>query len=508
MSKSRMIRVTDAMTSRRLLGPFFAGPSWATWRAVLKAAFCEPMSAAEVEAFRAVAERNPPSKPVPELDVIAGRGAGKDSIASCIATCIAVNFDPKGKLRPGEKAVVMCIAVDRTQAAIVYNYVRGYFEQIPAFAAMVKSIGAESIELHNGVVIEVHTNSYRSVRGRSIICAIFDEVAFWRSEDSATPDVEVAGAVAPGLARVAGSMMILISSAHKRSGLLYQRWKDHYGRDDDDVLVVRGTTLQFNPRFDAKVIARQLESDPQLYNAEYNSQWRDDLATFVSRELIEAAVDDNVLVRPRVPNVHYHCMIDPSGGVGDSMTLAISHREKDKDLVILDCLVERAAPFQAASVVKEFAAVMKEYGLSSCTSDRYAASWVQQAFAAHGIKLVHSTRDRSEIYMDVLPLFTSGKARLLDHKRLISQFAGLERRTTSTRDKIDHASGGHDDVCNSAAGSLVLANDRRNEIASAAPVLITASEALAPHLGHGGGRFAALGGATPPWNDDDGGRPW
>ena len=54
----------------------------------------------------------------------------------------------------------------------------------------------------------------------------------------------------PGLGRIAGSMLILISSAHKRSGLLYDRWKAHYGRDGDDVLVVKGGTLAFNPTFD------------------------------------------------------------------------------------------------------------------------------------------------------------------------------------------------------------------------------------------------------------------
>ncbi len=183
-----------------------------------------------------------------------------------------MNFNPKGKLRPGEVATIMCIAVDREQAGIVANYIKAYFQEVAALAALVKTIDRDGVTLRNGVAIVVATNSYRSVRGRTILCAIFDEVAFWRSEDSATPDFEVAGAVAPGLARVPGSMLILISTAHKRSGLLYQKWKDYYGRNDDDVLVVRGTTLQFNPTFDAKIIARQIESDPQLYNAEYNSR--------------------------------------------------------------------------------------------------------------------------------------------------------------------------------------------------------------------------------------------
>jgi hypothetical protein len=35
------ISVSDAMGSSKLLGPFFAGPSWSTWRTVIKAMFAE-----------------------------------------------------------------------------------------------------------------------------------------------------------------------------------------------------------------------------------------------------------------------------------------------------------------------------------------------------------------------------------------------------------------------------------------------------------------------------------
>jgi hypothetical protein len=38
------ISVSDAMASPLLFGPFFRGPSWDMWRAVLKAAAAEPMS--------------------------------------------------------------------------------------------------------------------------------------------------------------------------------------------------------------------------------------------------------------------------------------------------------------------------------------------------------------------------------------------------------------------------------------------------------------------------------
>ena len=48
-----------------------------------------------------------------------------------------------------------------------------------------------------------------------------------------------------------------------------------------------------------------------------------------------------------------------------------------------------------------------------------------------------------------------GEVDLLDLPRLITQLAGLERRTArGGRDSIDHGPGGHDDVANSVAGAL------------------------------------------------------
>ena len=51
----------------------------------------------------------------------------------------------------------------------------------------------------------------------------------------------------------------------------------------------------------------------------------------------------------------------------------------------------------------------------------------------------------------------SKRVSLLDDKRLFAQFTGLERRSgRSGRDTVDHGPSGHDDICNAAAGALLL----------------------------------------------------
>jgi hypothetical protein len=88
-----------------------------------------------------------------------------------------------------------------------------------------------------------------------------------------------------------------------------------------------------------------------------------------------------------------------------------------------------------------------------------------EAFKKELIKYRSSDRDRSALYLDVLPLFTSGRARLIDNPRLVHQFATLERRTSRTgRDRVDHAIGSHDDAANSAAGALLLASGKSGQL--------------------------------------------
>jgi hypothetical protein len=63
------------------------------------------------------------------------------------------------------------------------------------------------------------------VRGRTIVCAIFDEIAYWRSDYSANPDLEVYRAVKPALASMPGSLLIGIGSPYRRVWLLWQKFR-------------------------------------------------------------------------------------------------------------------------------------------------------------------------------------------------------------------------------------------------------------------------------------------
>lgn len=449
-----LLTPAQAIDDPHLLGAGFAGASWNRWKAVLKAAFGEPLDVAERALFHEVAERDPPTRRVRELWVIAGRRAGKDSVAAAIATTAAIG-DYRGHLRPGERAVVMCLACDREQARIVKRYIGANFSSTPLLQPMISRETADGLELNNGTEIVIGTNDFRSVRGRSIICAVLDEAAFWRDESSAAPDFETYNAILPGLATLPDAMLVGISSPYRRSGLLFERWRTHYGKADDDVLVIRAPSIVLNPTLSQAMIDAAIERDPDAAAAEWMAEFRSDLADFVSREVVEACVASGVHEIPPASDVTYSAFVDPSGGSSDSMTLTIGHRSAD-GIAVLDCVRERRAPFSPESVVEEFAAVLASYRISTVRGDRYAGEWPRERFQVHGIAYEPSELAKNEIYIGFLPMLNSGRCQLLDNPRLVAQLTSLERRTArGGRDSIDHPPGAHDDVANAVAGVLM-----------------------------------------------------
>jgi hypothetical protein len=434
--------------------------SWSNWRAILKAAFGKPLNADELEFFHEVAgNREPPPGRVKELWIVGGRRGGKDSIAAGIATQVACYADEGMVLRPGERALVACFATDRDQAGIVYSYIKGYFDGIPSLRRKVvgeiPSSYSAPINLDNRTEIRVVTNNFRAPRGRPIPVAIFDEVAFWRDEKSATPDTETYNAITPAMATIPHAMIIAISSAYRQKGLLYNKWEEHYGKDDDQVLVIQATTRQLRPTFPQSVIDAELAKDHESASAEYLSQWRRDLADFVSREVILGLVVDDRISLPPVRGIVYSAFVDPSGGAADSFTLAIAHPEGD--VGVLDFILEIRAPFQPSEAVEEICRHLSMYRIMSVRGDRYAGDWPAEQFRKHGVTYEQSEFNKSDIYLNALPMFNSHRIELLDSNRLIEQLCRLERRTSrGGKQSIDHPRNENDDVANAACGALLM----------------------------------------------------
>ena len=197
------------------------GDSWRAWRAFLIALFGLPFDDEAREIFQKhTARSDEPSEQFREAYLVVGRRSGKSRISALVATFIACFRDYSELLAPGEIGVLPIIAPDRKQCQIILNYIAGYFDASPTLRSMVKTRLKESIELTNRIRIEVHTASFRSVRGYTAIGCVLDEVAFLRSDDSANPASELIAAIAPAMSTIPDALMLAISSPYSRSGIV------------------------------------------------------------------------------------------------------------------------------------------------------------------------------------------------------------------------------------------------------------------------------------------------
>ena len=432
--------------------------TWTSWEVFLKALFGLPItSPAELELLReCTGLEAAPTERAREAYCICGRRSGKSFMSAVIAVYLACFKDWRKVLSPGETGWVFVLSVDKMQAGVIKNYITAILGSSPSFRKLVKNETRETIELRNGVSIAVKTSSFRSVRGYTLLAAVLEELAFWRSEDSASPDKEVLAALRPALATVPDSLLIGISTPYSRSGALWEAFKDHFGHVDAP-LVWKSESLRMNPTLNPATIQEALSADWEAASAEWLAMFRADIQAFIGHELIDAVTVPGRYELPRADGVQYHAFADPSGGRQDSFALAIGHRNAE-GRAVLDVLHERRPPFSPEAVTLEFADVLKTYGLFKVVGDKYAGEWVAESFKKAGVIYQAAEKTASELYLEFLPMLTSGAVEVLDDKRLRSQFAGLERRARGGgKDLITHYPGGHDDLANAAAGALVIA---------------------------------------------------
>jgi hypothetical protein len=452
------VTIRKALSDSKLLGNALKGESWKAWRILLTSAMGEKLTDDERVLFTSLTGRE--HEPLQRVDVFAaaaGRRGGKTRAMATASTYIAGLCDHSESLAPGEKGVLLCIALDQRVAKIILDYAQAMFQQSPILRQLLVNRTVDTLELKNGISLEVRPASFRKLRGPTYVAVIADELAYWYTESNyANPDIEVLNAVEPGLATTGGPLL-LASSPYAKAGVLWDTYRRHYGAGGDALtLVAHGSSRTFNPTLPQRVVDRALEKDRARASAEYLAEFRADIQGFVSIEVVEACVGD-YREQQHVAGTTYAAFVDPSGGSEDSFTLAISHRDRKNDLVVIDAVRERHPPFSPEQVVEDFAALCKAFHITKVTGDHYAGEFPRELFRKHHISYELSKPTKSELFRDLLPLLNSRKVMLPRNDRLVHQIISLERRVAAGgRETITHPDRGRDDVANAVAGAAKL----------------------------------------------------
>ena len=414
--------ILDALRSPSLLGALPAFRRLATWRAwlvFLAAVYGLPLSAlgavgiAEDEALHLFCEHtgrttyDPPPGGYPTNVCITGRQSGKTRIGGTIVDFEAISAVPEPD---GTELYALLVSQDaRAALRTIFSYAAGPFESVPALRQMVpsgwrglwqKARRVDSLTLSTGVRIAAYPCRPAAVRGLRARVVVLDELAFYRSSEGYPTDAEMLRAVRPCLATTGGKLVVL-SSPYSQSGALYDLHRRHFGRDDSTTLVWVASAPAMNPTLPADYLARMREEDPEAARSEIDGEFRTGVATFLDPEAVAACVEAGVRERPPETAREYLAHFDASGGRRDAAALAIAHAEGGR--AVLDVIRAWPSPHNPSSVVAEACDVLRRYRVTQITGDRYSGEFVAEQFRAHRVEYRASERDRSALYLELLP---------------------------------------------------------------------------------------------------------
>jgi hypothetical protein len=408
--------------------------------------------------------------------VIAGARAGKDSRIAAPVVCYEALFGGHERhLARGERGVIPLVAQDQRATRIAFSYIGDYLTRSPLLAAQVDEVLAQEIQLRNGLSIFCFPCTLRSLRGWSIPVGVMDEVAFFRLEGQADADVEVQASIRRGMIAFPTARLVKISTPYMKGGVLYEDFTRGFGQDDPDLLVWRASSLVMNPSLRAARLERERRLDPSRFAREYEAEFAEDVDAFLPVAWVDGAVMTGRRELPPQNGLRYMAAVDPSGGGADAFTLAIVHAEGQgaERRVVQDVMRSwsrtRSDTVDLEGAVREIAAFVKRYHLSTVYGDRYASGWVRERFQAEGLryeepqmtqgKTEPSYLDKSRAYLEIEPLFAQAQVELLDHPDLIRELKLLERRPRAGgKTTVDHPRGGHDDFANAMALAASLAS--------------------------------------------------
>jgi hypothetical protein len=456
----KLTSMREALADKALLADALPGESWSAWRTILIAAMGEPLTDEERAVFAKLTggREKEPGEPIEMLAVVAGRRSGKSRALSILATYIACLCDWSEHLFVGEVGTALYQAPTQRQAASALKYATDLIDHVELLKKTVENRTSDCLSLHRSIELTATAANWRYSRGATCICCCLDECAFFHNaEDSANSDEELLTALMPSLATTGGPMLIT-SSPSAMTGVLYNLHRRHFGKNGDPrILVIQAASRELNPTLKESVVARALSADPEKAGAEYLAEFREPVAAYLPRELIERAVDRGIGQRQRLPGVQYIAYCDTSSGSGsDAFACAIGHkaRDEDRDLCVIDFILVQRPPFNPVDLIAALAEHLKGWGIHEVMGDQYGKPFIS-IFAKNGISYVTTPIDTSAVYLHALPVWTSNSVLMLDHQVAIDQTANLRRKLGSGgRETVDHPRGLHDDIAVVIAGLI------------------------------------------------------
>jgi hypothetical protein len=238
---------------------------------------------------------------VSELTLVLGRRASKTVIASIISAYEVYKLLKVGKGDPynfygiayDEEIAILNVATSRKQAGRLFAQIKARLRNSPFFREKIAKVTSDEIRLYTdidlrklkesedtvpvegSVVIVCGHSNPDSLRGYTVICLIFDELAFY-DESEKISGTDFYEALAPSVHDFASrgdGLIVEISTPGPKTGIFYKLWKNSF--EVDGMMSFKMATWDFNPNkpYDDPELTKFRKLDPDGFDVEFGAEW-------------------------------------------------------------------------------------------------------------------------------------------------------------------------------------------------------------------------------------------
>lgn len=419
---------------------------------------------------------------------VCGARAGKSYVLVALRLVHGMLVRDLSSMAPGQKAVALIVAPNDKLRREVLAYALGAVKSRPEFASMLLTEAADGFSLQrpDGHVVAFETGVATAggygARGRSLTDFALDECAFFRDSTFKVNDQEIFRA---GSARVLpGGQTIVASTPWATAGLLYELWRDNFGRATQpdgrpiQAVVAHAPTVILNDSpVTREYVQREMARDPDNAAREFDAKFMTSGTTvFFEAASIDAALTDDLFeARPgdeRAAGGDFGFRADSSALIKVALRGQMLHIYGG-----IECRPEDGKPLKPSKTCADFAACIAGE-CSYLMADSHYREAIAEHLDTHGISYAPAPTQPVDAYVRARMLLREGQVKI--HRRnlpegmsdrLVQQMREVQGRPTSGGGmSIVHprwSKGGHGDII--AAGVLALWQLSGDEVKAALP---------------------------------------
>lgn len=341
---------------------------------------------------------------------------------------------------PGRRAYFA--AVDRDQAALAHDSLRGFIRRTPLLRDALKVDRWRVTAPSTGSVLEVLSADAASSWGLRPSLVVADELSMWRGDGAE----EFFWSLFSALGKVPDARMLVSTTAGWDRTSLCWKLREQIESDPAWAFSRRGQCASW---VSADFLEQQRRILPEhVYRRLHGNEWTEAGGAYLTYAEVESIFGAERVLSCQ-EREHYLGL--DIGLSGDATAASVLHREGEAVLVhdLVSWQGTRSDKVRLEDVEAwVLDAAQHRYSGAVLHADPWQAVGLLQRLGGAGVRCEEATfsqQYRGHLFQNLLELVRGGRLRCFPHETLRDELLSLEFREVGGSLRVDHPSGGHDD---------------------------------------------------------------